>query len=205
MCAAVGIFSKGSFMETKKTIECDEANLQYIGKHQPASYSSKLIGAAICFVVIVVMFVLLGIKGYFQSKALLIICIVLAAAYLASAGIQIYQAVVGFKYPHSIVIDNKHLILREKFKYHYIKLDEIGRLRIQCEGLDSETKGNGSFDIDIVESELRYTWDGKKKGVVSRNMRKVAFVLTHLLNNLDSGTNWGLAYESAAREALKNI
>ena len=158
---------------------------------------NKFVYGAVFFAVAVALTVF-GV--YYLSAAnnveLGILLVVGAIIYLAYCGKFVFDGIGLLKRPFAVIIDGDNLILRRKHGYLHLPLGLMRRLTVDCEGVETCRSINleGEFDVLIKGDNLYFSIGGEQENVVSRNMQKVAFVLSGIALGLD-GINWGERYD----------
>ena len=111
----------------------------------------------------------------FSGEPLYLAAGLAAAAVLAALAVwQIALFPVLKKYPYSLVVTEEALIVREKNRYHYIRYEDLGKLKINCRGFSEEYTGPGRERLDFIDGEIYYYIGDMKKRFATREAERTA-------------------------------
>lgn len=166
-------------METKRTLEFDTPVFT-LSTH--ALRRERLIGGLLSLALTVglTVAVCLRFSGWWLAVGLA------AAAVLAALSVwQLAWAGYG-KYPYSLVLTERALILREKRVYHYIRFADLGKLSVRCAHRDETYCGDGYERLDVLDGEIYYYLGEIKKRFATREAETVAGLLFEQIGRADA-------------------
>ena len=93
---------------------------------------------------------------------------------------------------YNAVIDDESVFLRYGSGYIRFNRYEIGEVKTKS-GI---SQGRGDKDFEITHGGIKFSFGNKNRFIRISESDKLAYVLSNMAKNPDSGVDWGLAYDS---------